>query len=389
MTDAPTAGLKDALARRKQMLQDVQTQGEMDTLPQSRQEAALVQMQSTLSKMLPQTMSPEKAMKLVNNTIQLIRQTPKLALCGNTVMGGVLTAAQLGLELGVNALGEAYLLPFKRNKKINGQWVEEWEATLIIGYKGYRKLSWQSGTIKSISRHIVYANDYFDFEYGSEERLRHKPAEGERGPVIGYYATVSNIMGGTMWTYMTLAEMENHRDNYAMAKKVDYKTKEVTIVGPWRDNFHEMALKTVLLKTLRDSPLSVEDKMLTATHVDGSVRRNTDELTDHGDIVNASILPETFTANGVNVIDGDYEEEPPAEEPPAEEPTPQPARGKKKLVPATEEQKAVIREHIDARGESDYDLYLQSFLGAVGVELEKLTEGQAADVITRLANQEK
>lgn len=284
MADKATNALKDRLAQRKQMTEEVRTQGELDTLPQNQGEATLMQMEATLGQMLPGTMDKQQAAKLVHRTIQLIRTTPKLAECGNTIMGGVLTAAQLGLELGVNALGEAYLLPMRNWK------TKRSEATLIIGYKGYRKLAWQSGVIKEISREIVYAKDVFRVQYGTNRGLVHIPSEDEdRGPVKGYYAVVTLTNGGHMFDYMTLPEVQAHRDAYAMARKSGGE-----IVGPWKDNFNEMALKTVLLRALRDAPQSIEDRLTLAMRLDGSVRDTVSEVTDHGELLNSADLTHAF-----------------------------------------------------------------------------------------------
>ena len=364
--------LKERLAQRKQMVEEVQTQGEIDALPKSQTEAVLVQMQGTLAKMLPNTMPQDQAMKLVNNTIQLIRQTPNLAACGQSLMGGVLTAAQLGLELGVNALGEAYLLPFQRNKKVNGNWEKTWEATLIIGYKGYRKLAWQTNFIKEISREIVYSNDDFRVQYGTNRGLHHIPAEGDRGNVKGYYATVVNRTGGVMFTYMTLGEVENHRDNYAMAKK-----RDGTIVGPWKDNFHEMALKTVLLKTLRDGPLSVEDKMGAAMHLDGSVRYDTtQDYSDPRELLNASTLTEAFTPNGVNVVEGETVESSDEDAIEVEsEDTPAP-QSRPAAAPTGTSEVEFIKSWCKANKEDPLDV----ISSAIGVSYEKLQDYSPAEI---------
>lgn len=312
--ESATDRLKGQIQQRQRATEEVVLEGELAALPASRTEANLVQMQSTLKNMLPHTMSPEKAVKLVNNTIQLLRKTPKLAECGDTIMGGVLTCSQLGLELGVDALGEAYLLPMRNWK------TKRSEATLIIGYKGYRKLAWQSGVIKSISREIVYQEDVFQMTRGTSPEITHIASDGPRTTVRGYYAVVFLTNGGNIPKYMSLLEAQQHRDAYAMAKNAN------GVVGPWKDNFNEMALKTVLLKALRDSPQSIEDKLGIAAKMDGSVRYDVTEVQDAGQLLNVAELGSAFDQISAST------------QPPPEENTAPPTAGKKKMDPAKREQ---------------------------------------------------
>ena len=54
-----------------------------------------------------------------------------------SMIGAILTASALGLEIGIN--NEAHLVPARRTNKHTGkQWVE---ASLIVGYGGLVKLS--------------------------------------------------------------------------------------------------------------------------------------------------------------------------------------------------------------------------------------------------------
>ena len=381
-TKDPNAGLKATLVKKREMADAARMEGELNTLPQNQAEGLVLQMESTLEKMLPRTMDKGTAMSMVNNTIQLIRKTPRLAMCGNTLMGGVLSAAQLGLQLGVDALGEAYLLPFKKSKRIDGKWVDTWEAQLIIGYKGFRKLAWQSGTIKEISREIVYENDDFRVQYGTQRGLWHIPADGDRGPVKGYYATVVMANGGVMFTYMTLAEVEKHRDAYAMARKKDYQTKVETIVGPWKDNFNEMALKTVLLKTLRDCPLSIEDKLTAAFYLDGSTRENTrEDYSDHRQILNASDMTTAFNATSVNVVEGETVPDPDEQQPAAQDypdPALQDPQGQPVDVEAQPQvsDKDFIRDWCKANNEDEVTLVTS----AIGVSHPTLEDYSASEL---------
>lgn len=218
-----------------------------------------------------------EARQIVRDVMTALSTTPKLAECDQrSVLGAAMTAAQLGLRVGV--LGHSWILPFWDNRF---EWVDDsgrkrvggFRAQLIIGYKGLVSLAHRSNMVASLSARTVFAKDHFDVEYGLNERLTHKPATGDRGEPVGYYAVVRLTNGGSTFWHMTHAEVEHHRDRYAMAKK-----KDGTIVGPWRDNFEAMAHKTCVRGLAKFMPQNTD--LATALAVDDTVRMDIDPTAD-------------------------------------------------------------------------------------------------------------
>lgn len=210
-----------------------------------------------------------EAKQLVRDALTCLRETPKLAQCDpGSVLGGLMTAAQLGLRPAV--LGQCWLLPMW-DRKVGGH-----RAQLVVGYLGYLELLHRSGRIAKVTARKVFEADDFDVRYGDDERLKHKPALfSDRGEVVAYYAVASLVPKATTFTIMTRQEMEEHRDKFAMAK-----TKDGRIIGPWKDHFDQMALKTVILKLAKYLPKSPE--IQGAIAADGGVREDTDP---RGDII--------------------------------------------------------------------------------------------------------
>lgn len=235
--------------------QSVQRQGDGQSLQQQ-----LQSMEKQFQLAMPRGV---EAVQLVRDVMTCVKQTPKLAQCDPmSVLGSAMTCAQLGLRPGVGALGHAWILPFYDNKT-RGQ-----KAQLIIGYKGYVELGHRSEQIASLHSRIVHANDLFDIEYGAaEDKWVHKPClDGPRGDAKLFYAVGRLANGGYSLTDpMTVADMEAHRDRFAMAK-----TREGTIIGPWRDHFDSMGKKTMLLRLMALMPKSTEIQR--AIDNDGSVR---------------------------------------------------------------------------------------------------------------------
>lgn len=213
-----------------------------------------------------------EATQLVRDALTALRTTRNLARCDQaSVLGGLMTCAQLGLRPAV--LGHAWLLPFwdknavtldERGRERKGGY----RAQLVIGYQGYRELAHRTGMIDTLIGRVVYENDTFDVDYGIADTLIHKPCmTGDRGPAVGYYTIVKYTTGGHAFWYMTRTECEQHRDRYAMAKK------DGQVIGPWRDNFDEMAVKTTFLRLAKWMPKSTE--LASAIEADETIRVDT------------------------------------------------------------------------------------------------------------------
>lgn len=240
------------------------------------------QMQTEFARAMPKG---AEATQLVRDALTCLRTNPKLAECDpQSVLGGLMTCAQLGLRVGV--LGHAWILPFWNSRAYLGtddngrKRFGGYQAQLIIGYQGYRELAQRSGQIDTLIARPVHANDHFDVDYGIADNLVHKPElHGDRGDVIGYYAIVKYTSGGYAFWHMSKTEVEQHRDRYAMARD-----KNRNIVGPWRDNFDAMASKTVFLQLARWMPKSTD--LASAIEADNSVRLDTAATPDallHGE----------------------------------------------------------------------------------------------------------
>lgn len=149
-----------------------------------------------------------------------------------------MSAAQLGLEPNT-ALGQAYILPYSNHGKL--------EAQFQLGYKGLIDLAWRSQELKDIEAHVVYENDKFEFEYGLEPKLEHKPSLKDRGEPIAVYAKFKTKNDGFCFEVMSMDDVRNHASKYSKSYGSSY--------SPWKTNFEEMAKKTVLKKVLKYAPL--------------------------------------------------------------------------------------------------------------------------------------
>src|SRR5690625_1354404 len=224
----------------------------------------LKQMAPAMQEALPKHMDVDRLMRL---TMTTIRTTPELRQADvASLLGGVMQAAQLGLEPGL--LGQCYLLPFKNNRK------GITEVQFIIGYKGMIDLARRSGHIQSIYAHAVYENDDFEYELGLNPTLKHTPTmDAEKGEYIGSYAVAHFKDGGYQMEFMPKAEIEKRR-----LASPGGRSK----YSPWNNYYEEMANKTVIRHMWKYLPISVEIQQQVA-HDEGTAR-NIKDITPNDDL---------------------------------------------------------------------------------------------------------
>lgn len=219
------------------------------------------QNKATLQAVLPKHVSPDRMLKIA---LGALRTTPKLMDCTvESLFGAVVQCAQLGLEPNT-PMGHVYLIPFDKKKNDGGRWVvERTDVQIVIGYKGMLDLARRSGQIVSIAAHEVCERDEFEYAYGLDEKLHHKPAMGDRGEIIAFYAVAKLQGGGHCFEVMSRAQVDAIRDKsqgYMTAKRYN-KTDT-----PWIGNYPEMGRKTVTRRLFKWLPMSIE--MATAMALD-------------------------------------------------------------------------------------------------------------------------
>jgi len=196
-------------------------------------------MEPQIKNALPTVMTPERFTRIV---LTALSSNPKLGQCTpNSFLGAMMQAAQLGVEPNT-PLGQAYLIPYRNKGTL--------ECQFQLGYKGLIDLAYRSGAVQSIQAHEVHENDEFEYSYGLDGTIRHKPALKDRGPVIAYYGVWKTKDGGYGYEVMSVDDVISVRDQYSKAADSKF--------SPWATNFDAMAKKTVLKRALKYAPLKTE-----------------------------------------------------------------------------------------------------------------------------------
>jgi recombination protein RecT len=246
--------------------------------PQTTSLQALIEKSAKeLGRALPEHLSPDR---LVRIALTCIRLNPELAVCTpDSFLGSLFVLAQLGLEP-VN--GRAYLLPFNNKRKINGEWKSVKEVQAVIGYKGLVDLFYNHPAALSLDMQVVYANDHFDYQFGTDGYIKHTPALKERGESIAYYAVGKTTNGGKVFFVMSKAEVLTHAKKHA--KTYDRTKGEFYSSSPWAKEFDAMGLKTVLIQLSKRMPAAVLSpqlrKAIDADETSRDYRAGIDEAMD-------------------------------------------------------------------------------------------------------------
>jgi recombination protein RecT len=194
------------------------------------------------------------------------RRTPKLLECDPySVLGAAMTCAQLALEPG--PLGHAYLIPrWNRDRRVM-------ECTFQLGYRGMIDLALRSGRTRSIDAHVVYPADEFEFAYGTEPFLRHRPTleHDSAAEPVAVYAVALLAEGGAPFVVLSIAEVERRR---ARSSAPDSPA--------WRSDWAAMARKTAVRALSPYIPQTAEFAL--ANRLDEQVRTDFSSTLDELDV---------------------------------------------------------------------------------------------------------
>ncbi|KRD91248.1 hypothetical protein ASE51_11825 [Bacillus sp. Root147] len=198
-----------------------------------------------ITSIAPKHVTPERLIRIGMNAESC---NPKLMECSpESIVGDVVNCSVLGVE--PNLLGHAYIVPF-----FNGS-TKRMEAQFQLGYRGLIDLARRTGEITSVYAHEVYEGDEFEYIYGLDKDLKHKPiGEEDESKITHFYAVYKLKDGAFDFIVMSRKQVEKHRDRFTKSQK------NGNMFGPWKDHFTEMAKKTVLIKLLKTAPISIEQQ---------------------------------------------------------------------------------------------------------------------------------
>ncbi len=137
----------------------------------------------------------KNALRFLSSVTHSIQTNPRLLECSQqSLLGAFMECASLGMYPS-NHSGDCYIIPYK-------DYSAGMQAQFQMGYRGFKTLAYRAGMLR-IGSEIVYKNDKFKQYKGTDPRIEHEPAEGDRGEATGAYAWAEISKGNTVFSVMT------------------------------------------------------------------------------------------------------------------------------------------------------------------------------------------
>lgn len=179
-----------------------------------------------------------------------------------SVLKSCLRAAVIGLIPGMGE-GLCHIVPFKK------------QAQLIVGYKGFKELAFQSGYLSSLYMDVVCSDDQFEHWIDTHgPQIKHVPNLDRRPSkdnIVASYCVWATSRGGNGVMVVPRSDID----------KVD-KGRDV-----WRSDFAAMARKTAIIRAAKVWP--THRRMALAVMSQEQLDRNEQQQIPGDDIVDAEV----------------------------------------------------------------------------------------------------
>jgi len=207
----------------------------------------IVEYKPQIAAILPHNISADRVLAAAQ---EIIRINPKLQACTpESIVGAVVQSCLLEFPIS-QELGFCYFVPYPVNRgtKENPIWVQE--CQFQIGYKGFAALAMRSPAISHFYGSGVYSTDQFDYAYGLEKTLTHKPAK-KPGDSLQYVYVVCCFQNGQKdFTVLSREEIERLRLRNKMQKE--------TPSGAWLTDTEAMWIAKAMKQMRRFLPLTID-----------------------------------------------------------------------------------------------------------------------------------
>lgn len=207
--------------------------GEKPETPVAQFSRFLDKMKPQIALALPRHLNADRMARLALTQFSTNKQ---LQECDSTsIAGALITAAQLGLEIGVN--GQAYLIPYKKR------------ATLVPGWRGLVDLVNRSGRA-TVWTGAVFEGDEFDYALGDLPFVKHKPGDEDEPDALCYVYAIGRVRDArqAVVEVWPMSKIWKHRDRFNKVGRAHYSFEHPEMY----------ARKIPLLQVLKYMPSSIE-----------------------------------------------------------------------------------------------------------------------------------
>lgn len=208
-----------------------------------------IKIQNAINQLSEYIRDPELKDQFKMSIRSILRNDPKLLQaamsskqCYLLFIDAIGRASALGLSLDP-ALGEACITAYYSEYK------KSWRIDYQTMKNGYIKLAQNTGQIRLFQTDIIRENDEWEPIRRTPQGVTysHVHGKGDRGKVVGYYASILLNNGDCIAMEMSVEEVLER------AKKIPSFSREE---GAWQKSFDGMAIKTLIKAFLRANPIT-------------------------------------------------------------------------------------------------------------------------------------
>lgn len=215
---------------------------------------------------------PKRINRFIANITAAVSASPLLQECDAK---SVVIASFQGEALGLSpspALGEYYLIPYKKNYRVDGEWKTRYVANFQIGTAGLVQLAMRTGQYAKLDSIEIRQGEYLGRDTNTGEarfKFIDDDVEREKLPIIGYMAYFVLLNGFSKTVYFSKERCVEWANRYSKSfnkelyEKIQSgqsltKDEERDSSSPWYNQFDEMACNLVLRRVLKRAPKSTE-----------------------------------------------------------------------------------------------------------------------------------
>lgn len=195
------------------------------------------------------------AIEFMSKCVNAVKKNTELLKCTKeSLFGSIMYFAEVGLCFDTPE-GFGYISTSMYDQKL--------EATPLIGYKGLIEIAYRNPKVKSIRFQSVYENDNFDYEYGTNEFLTHKPTyNGIRGELKCVYAIAQLSDISPMFVVVHKEQLND------IQKLSETGTGKKTLYGNKADVFNLMQAKVAIKLLFKTLPKTDNDALIKTLELD-------------------------------------------------------------------------------------------------------------------------
>jgi recombination protein RecT len=225
--------------------------------------------------------------------VNAVKKNPKLLNCDpKSLFGAILLSAECGLRPNTEEQ-HAFIIPYKG------------EAKFQVGYKGLIEMMYRNPRVKKIYAEAVFEKDEFDYWYGLNPDLKHKPYRGiDKGNLMCTYAICKLDDGETIFTVVEKNELDKIR---SFSQSANSDTSKFSPYNNGTDVHHFMEIKSAIKKLSKMIPKAGVIEISKAVDYDsrfeGGATVRVEIPSDSEEIVQPEIISKTQINSLENAFD--------------------------------------------------------------------------------------